>query len=240
MVNDAVTSAGAPPSAEAARRAECAERALALGYAPGGARPAIDALFALDEVLGQILRTGREPLISQMRLTWWHDALTRLDTAPPPAEPILQALFDDVLPRGVSGAALATMVEGWEALLDPGPREAEGRALFGDRRGGDLFRAAGAVLGARGNPPLALAGSGWALADLARHLADRAAAEAALAEARAILARISPHRWGREVRALGALSRLALRDTAVPLDRPIPSGSPGRVGRLLWHRLTGY
>ncbi|MEG3147903.1 squalene/phytoene synthase family protein [Sphingomonas sp. RT2P30] len=237
MVNDAVTQAGAPPSAEAARSAE---RALALGYAPGDARPAIDALFALDEALGNILRTGREPLISQMRLTWWHDALTRLDTAPPPAEPILQALADDVLPRGVSGAGLATMVEGWEALLDPGPGDPEGRALFGDRRGGALFAAAGSVLGARGNPPLALAGSGWALADLARHLGDRAAAEAALSEARAIVTGISRHRWGAELRALGALSRLAVLDTAVPLDRPIPSGSPGRVGRLLWHRLTGY
>lgn len=237
MVNDAVTSADQAPSADAARRAE---RALALGYAPGGARAAIDALFALDGALGQILRTGREPLISQMRLTWWHDALTRLDIAPPPAEPILQALADAVLPRGVSGAGLAAMVEGWEALLDPGPGDPASRALFADRRGGDLFRAAGTVLGARGNPPLALVGSGWALADLARHLGDRATAEAALSEARAILVGVARHRWGGEVRALGALSHLALLDTAVPLDQPIPWGSPRRVGRLLWHRLSGY
>lgn len=240
MVNDAVTQAGPPPSAEAARRAERAERALALGYAPGSARPALDALFALDEALGQILRTGREPLISQMRLTWWHDALTRLDTAPPPAEPILRALADEVLPRGVSGAALARMVEGWEALLDPGPGDPEGRALFADRRGGALFVAAGEVLGARDVPGLAPAGAGWALADLARHLDDRAAAKAALSEARVVLTGLRGRRWSPRSRALGALARLALLDTAVPLDQPIPSGSPRRVGRLLWHRLTGY
>jgi len=215
------------------------ERALALGYAPHRAAPGLGALFALDDALGQILRTTREPLVGQMRLTWWHDALTRLDTAPPPAEPILVALAGTVLPCGVTGARLATMVEGWEALLDADPPDAAAMARFAERRGAGLFTMAGEVLGARPADPLVEAGAGWALVDLARHLRDRAAGEKALALARDGLRDATRKRWSHEARALGALAWLARLDAAVPLDRAIPIGSPRRVMRLAWHRLTG-
>ena len=77
-----------------AGRARSAERALALSYAAETVRPGVAALFSLDDTLGQILRTTREPLVGQMRLTWWHEALRALDGAPPPAQPVLQALAD--------------------------------------------------------------------------------------------------------------------------------------------------
>ncbi len=241
MVNDRVRLVTGTAMADAeipgARRAE---RALALSYAPGSARAGIDALFALDEALGLILQTGREPLVSQMRLTWWHEALTRLDVAEPPAEPILQSLWHAVLPSGIPGARLAGMIEGWEALLEGELLDAAAWEKFADRRGAGLFSIAGALLGARAQIPLGIAGRGWALADLARHLADRTAAEAARAKAQTTLAKVANRRWPREVRVLGALTRLAMRDMAVPLDRPLPYGSPTRVARLAWHRLTGY
>lgn len=68
------------------------ERALAVRYAPLDAQPGMAALLALDERLGAILRSTREPLIGQMRLTWWHEALAALDTASAPAEPLLSTL----------------------------------------------------------------------------------------------------------------------------------------------------
>ena len=61
------------------------ERALALSYVPREGRAGLAALWALDEMLGAILRSGRDPMVSQLRLTWWHDALCRLDQAPPPS-----------------------------------------------------------------------------------------------------------------------------------------------------------
>jgi phytoene synthase len=53
------------------------ERALALSYAPASTRPGLEALFALDTALGTILKTTREPIVGQMRLTWWYEALGR-------------------------------------------------------------------------------------------------------------------------------------------------------------------
>jgi phytoene synthase len=198
----------------------------------------VSALFALDESLARILRTTREPMVGQMRLTWWHEALNRLDTAPPPAEPVLQALAREVVPRGVAGARLAAMIDGWEELLEAEiDGDAIGRHAAG--RGGRLFEIAGELLGAAPTDPLASAGSGWALADLARHLSDPPAAERALALAAPPLTQASAARWSRAARPLGALAHIARMNLSVPLDQPLPIGAPGRVARLLLHRLTG-
>src|SRR5689334_18098035 len=92
------------------------DRKLALAYVPAAARPAVEALWRLDAALAGILATGTQPLISQMRLAWWREALEALDRAPPPAEPVLQALAAHVLPA-VTGAELAALEEGWLVLL---------------------------------------------------------------------------------------------------------------------------
>jgi phytoene synthase len=215
------------------------ETALAIGYAAPPRRAGLAALLDLDAALAAVLRTTREPLVGQMRLTWWHDALTRLDSAPPPAEPVLVALGEAVLPHGITGARLATMVEGWEELLDDDLTGGEAMARFARLRGAGLFGIAGVLLGARAGDPLDAAGTGWALIDLARHLRDRAAAEKALASARDALTVATRVRWSRAARALGALAHLALLDTALPLDQPVPIGAPRRVARLAWHRMTG-
>ncbi|MDB5709597.1 MAG: hypothetical protein JWL96_1667 [Sphingomonas bacterium] len=230
MTRGGVSAIGAPANPELA---------LAIGYARPARRPALSALFDLDSALAAVLRTNREPLVGQMRLTWWHEALTRLDSAPPPAEPVLAALAAAVLPCGVTGARLATMIDGWEQLLDTDPSHMAAMAGFAERRGAGLFGMAGDVIGARATDPLATAGTGWALVDLARHLRDRAAGQKALAVARLALEEAARMRWSRDARALGTLAQLARLDAAVPLDQPLPIGSPRRVARLAWHRLTG-
>lgn len=204
-------------------------RDLALSYAPAGRRPAIDALFALDAALGRVLRTTREPMVGQMRLAWWRDALQGLDHAPPPGEPVLQALAANLLHLGVTGSELATMIDGWEPLLGEPVRQAvEDHGTF---RGGVLFRLAGRALGGEAGP-LTLAGYGWALADLADNLDDVALAGLARDEARAAIEKVSRRYWPRAERALGAMVLIAERRLT------------GRVGatfipRLVRLRLTG-
>lgn len=211
------------------------ERALALSYAPRDARAALAALLALDATLGDVLRTTREPLVGQMRLTWWHAALTALDTAPPPAQPVLRALAAEVLPRGVTGAVLAAMVEGWEALLDE-PLDGAALARHANLRGAGLFGAAATVLAA-GDPRRAeRLGCGWAYADVAGKLRDDAiAALARESAADRLPATFRRHPVERAARPLGALALIARMDLA-GAGRP---AAPRRVARLAWHRLTG-
>lgn len=208
------------------------ERALVLTYAAPGARDALAALLALDDALAKLLRSTREPAIGQIRLAWWRERLESLETGPPPAEPVVLGLAAS----GVPGASLVPVVDGWEVLIEE-RLDSDALARFGAGRGA-LFVAAGKALGAKGDP-LAEAGQGWALADLARHLGDEGEAAEARAMATPLLHAATAARWSREGRALGAMAHLARRDLGLAAGEVPPVGSPARVARLAWHRLTG-
>ena len=212
------------------------DRALALAYVPAARRPAVEALWRLDAALASVLATGREPLISQIRLAWWRESLEKLDSADAPAEPVLRAAAAHVLPAGVSGAELAAMEAGWSVLLSPEQLTEADLARYASARGGLLFRYSARLLG--GAAPVALeeAGAAWALIDLARHSANEADAEAALAAARAAP---RPGRWPGPLRPLGMLAALARRDAEPGRARWEPPGAPGRMLRMLRHRVTG-
>ena len=208
-----------------------AELALLISYAPEPARAGIRALLALDETLGNIVRSTREPIVGQMRLTWWHQALTALDTAPPPAEPVLQALAASVVPK-VAGTRLAAMIDGWEALLEPVLDDAA-IDLFAQMRGGALFDVMARLCGVD-DPRVAVAGQGWALADLSRRISDPLLAATIGQRALVRLDAALVGTWPRAARALGALALLARADL-----QGIAAASPKRIGRILIHRLTG-
>lgn len=202
------------------------ERALALGYAPAARRRALAAVFALDATLAKLTRQTRDPMVAQLRLTWWHEALSGLGARSVPGQPILEVLAPEVATGRVSPDALATIVEGWEALLEDAPID-HARA-----RGAALFAAGAGVLGA--GDPVAVAGQGWGLADLALHTPDPAVAQEARAAAAGLLEAAAGQRWSRAGRPLGALALVARADLA-----GTPAGAPGRVLALLRLRLTG-
>lgn len=197
---------------------------LALAYAPRGARPALAALFALDAALAGALRLGRDPMVRELRLTWWYEALQRLDHAPPPSEPLLQALAAAVLPAGVRGAELAALSDGWDVLLNPDPLSSAGLLAYAEGRGA-LFPLAARLLGAAGEG-LARQGQGWALAELAAHASDPQEAAAARALALPLLARRP--RWPRALRPLAMLAALAALEARAPQAGPLR-----RLGALL-------
>ncbi|WP_082449918.1 squalene/phytoene synthase family protein [Sphingomonas sp. Leaf67] len=206
------------------------ERSLALAYAPDdGRRAALLALLALDAALADVVRTTTQPAIGQIRLAWWREQLAKLDHAPPPAMPVLTALAETVLPRGVTGAALAKVVEGWEVLIEEETLDRKALRRFGAERGGQLFALAAAILGGDVDRATML-GQGWALADLLHHVDESATAETAGALAREALA--TPLR--RVARPLGMLALSARLDLA----RVAPGGSK-RAARLAWFGLAG-
>lgn len=208
-----------------------------LVYAPASRRRALSALLRLDDRLANLVQTTSQPALGQLRLAWWREALARLDTQPPPGEPVLQELAASVLPLGISGASLVPIVHGWEVLVEEIELDHDALRRFAEGRG-QLFVVAGAVMEASARDPLATAGQGWALADLARHLRAPAEAAEARAMASALLDKATAVRWSRNGRALGALAHLARLDLRAPGSEP-PVGAPHRVGRLFWHRLTG-
>lgn len=199
------------------------EVGLAIRYAAAAARPALTALWALDDQLASILRTTSDPMTGQLRLTWWHDALGR--TEPVGGQPILAAVRD----ARFAMADLQRLVAGWEALLDE-PTDATLTA-YADGRAALFDVAAGALMT---SAAVGDAGAGWALVDLARHHSSPAIAARALALARARLA-AAPRIWSRAGRPLGLMTKLARRD----LDGIEPQGSPRRIAAAVWLALTG-
>lgn len=190
-------------------------------------------LWRLDEQLAQIVASTTTPVVGQMRLTWWHNALDTLALEPAPAEPLLQDIAAE--PR-IEPKALLRLIDGWEALLDPLPLDPEQIALHAEARGATLFEAAAATLGGRAS--VGPAGQLWALTDLAHRISDPQTAERALDQARALVPRL-PQSWPKPLKPLGMLTTLARRDALAPA-RPRRQGSPARVAIAFRFGLFGF
>lgn len=210
-----------------ANQALGADRELALLHTPAKVRAALEALWALDAALGDVVARSTEPALGAIKLAWWREALEALDRSPPPAEPRLQAVAQELAPRGIGGARLAGLEAGWAALLqpeiEPGPVAGRGALLFAI--GGDLLGASDDKLGD--------AGALYALASVAR----RGVPEL-FGPAGDCLQRISGHRFARRVRPLTMLARAAARDVARQ-EPPEPEGSAARAAAMLAHRWSG-
>ena len=211
---------------------------LAVAYAPPAARPALATLFALDARLRTIVVSASESSLALIRLIWWRDTLAALDTAPPPAEPLLAELAAACL----SGLAMAAMVEGWEALIDDPALDGDGIAAHAAHRGSGLFALAGGVLGAGGaeSERLRRAGADWARIDLVRAgLAQRAGGRPRAEATIGLVADGPGRRWPRRLRPLGQLAMLARRDAMRGVDRLEPADARARLARIALFHLTG-
>lgn len=134
---------------------------LAVAYAPAAVREGFSLLLALDARLAQLVANASEPLIGQMKLAWWRDAIAMEQGKRPKGEPLLAqlAMLDE---RDVA-AAMLRLVDAWEGLLvaDGG---ASGLKEFAKGRGQAIFGSYAAWVGSTEDTgPL---GADWAIADL--------------------------------------------------------------------------
>ena len=188
---------------------------LALTYAPTATREPLLALLALDARLAGIVRASREPMLAQLRLTWWREQLGGGGTPAGSGDPLLEALRRWPGPAQV----LATLADGWEALTGPAPLPPEAFLSLAEARA--------AAFAALADSPHALRmARNWALADIAAHLADPREQGAALELARAQDWRQSG--LPRGLRPLAVLHRLA----AQTIWRDTPGAGPTRAALL--------
>jgi 15-cis-phytoene synthase len=188
---------------------------IALAYAPPKMRDAVAALWALDAALGRVVATTSEPMIGQMRLTWWHERLSDLDSGLVPEEPVLTDLTSLVRDHDVTGSQLAALVEGWEVLLEPLPLGEACLREFSEKRGETLFTLSAQILGL---PVSAGLGAGWALMDFAMHCSDVTTRKRAQA-----LFKPMPIKGPKSLRILARIARLkamqSLDEVVMPVSR---------------------
>lgn len=213
------------------------DKQLAFGHAPARDRNALTALFEIDAAMGEVVRTTREPMLGPIRLAWWRERLEELDQgAHAPAEPHLQAVERELLPRGITGRDVSGLEGGWLRLFDPFPWGIEtGEAIW--FRGNLLFGLGARILGTHDDRIQAVGGL-WALVDVARHCSDAPSRELLLKQARTFAKGLAGARFPATLRPLSMLGALAVRDAArgEPFE---PEGKAPRAAALLRHRMTG-
>ncbi len=179
------------------------DRAFALNHVSARARSAVAALWAFDEQMGQIVASTTQPMVGQMRLLWWREALeTRAS-----GHPLLVELAS-VYESNVNADALGRLIDGWEELLEPLPLDESRLAAFGEARGEQLFALTAKICGTRSSVG---AGAGWALADFGLRCSDANTSGRALAMAGRILPDVNVKSLPRSLRIL---ARFAKQDIA--------------------------
>jgi 15-cis-phytoene synthase len=176
------------------------DRAFALGHVPSAHRRTVAALWALDEQLGAIVASSTQPMVGQMRLLWWREALE----AGVSGHPVLEAMTS-VFERGIDAEALGTMIDGWEELLEPLPLSEVQLTAFAAQRGSQLFTLTAQICDVTCPDE---AGAGWALADFAFRCSDKVTSSRALTMAGERLSAVDLKSVPRPLRILARLARI--------------------------------
>lgn len=115
MVNACLTGGVTPHGHTPPAELTIAEPAqvLALAYAPKSSKQLFASFFLLDQKLGRIVRTAKEPVLAQMRFAWWREQIAILGEASQP-DPLLQMLGSAWVEEE---ASLLELIDGWEELL---------------------------------------------------------------------------------------------------------------------------
>jgi phytoene synthase len=176
-------------------------------------------------------------MLGPIRLAWWRERLEELDEATSaPAEPRLQAVERELLPRRISGHDIAALESGWLRLFDPFPWSGEtSEAIW--LRGNLLFGLGARALGEVGEQ-IQGAGGLWAMVDVARHCSDASSRAMLIRQAQAFAQGLSLVSFAPKLRPLSMLTALAIRDCkrGEPFE---VEGTPRRVATMLRHRFSG-
>lgn len=199
--------------------AACAERVergdpdrfLTVMAAPPMARAVLFALYALNLEIARAPWASGEPLIAEMRLQWWRDAVGEIAAGQAPrGHEVLVAVAPVLSGDAVAGAVLDAMIEArrWDIWRDP----------FGDA----------AALWAH------LAATAGGLTWLAARALDPTVPEAVAREAGAAAGMAA---WLRAVPDYGARGRVPLPDPSEAAVRDLAVTAQGRLRAARAHRV---
>jgi phytoene synthase len=151
------------------------DRFLTVLVAPAAQRPALVALYAFNAEIARVRETVSEPLLGQIRLQWWREALEALERGEVRGHEVLSALAE----IGFPAARLLPLIDAREGDLDDEPF-ADMMALeaYAEATSAKLMRLAGfALVGEQADAAgetIRKAGIAYALTGLLRALPSHA------------------------------------------------------------------
>ncbi len=151
------------------------DRYLAATLAPVRVRGDLAAIAAFAAELGRIPSVVSEPMLGDIRLQWWREALEGGREGRRSGHPVADSLIDAVQRHGFEPEVLLAMIDARELDLAGGmPQDDAGLAAYLDATQGHPFRLALGVLGAGAEQANALArtaGEAYGIARLLGRLA---------------------------------------------------------------------
>ncbi len=185
---------------------------LAVAYAPANVRAALSLLLSFDDRLSDIVGRASEPMIAQMKLAWWSDAILREPAARPRGEPIFQVLSE--LSVADVDAAMLQLLDAWGLLLSVDDWTQDILERFGRQRSAAIFGSYAKWV--RSDEDVLAMGEAWALSDLQGRFGARVTYRPSV---------VKPiERTTRRLRSLSILAYSA--------------ANPSGIG-MIWHALTG-
>jgi len=159
------------------------------------ARADVVALLAFDHELARAPRVASNPLIGEMRLAWWREALEEIfEGRPIRRHPTALALAETVARRNLRRDALEALIDARYRELDASPMDEKEALAWARDTGGIVAELAAAILDPSAEAVRArAAGSAWALGRKAAEApALRPVFQRALAGARTAVKGLSP------------------------------------------------
>lgn len=184
---------------------------LIAAYAKGAHRRGFCVIFAMDNRFGDIVRSTTEPLIGQMKLTWWSDAIEKPTEKRPTGEPLIaemafhQTLFEDAL-------LWDELIAGWTILLETGDLDQSLLERYARQRGGAVVKLAAKLCGNKVSDNLLDLGASWALWDIARNISDPKTADLAFEMAAGLSHSAGNANLSREMRPISIMRKLISED----------------------------
>jgi phytoene synthase len=150
------------------------DRFVAALFAPAAAREALFALYAFNLEVARIRERVKEPLLGEMRLTWWQETIERVYAGGrEPDQPVAAALAAAVRAHELSRLPFERLLEARRAdMRDEAPADLAGLTDYARATAGSLSILALEVLGTAASRPAAAAAEqvsvAWALIGLLR------------------------------------------------------------------------
>lgn len=125
------------------------DRFLTVLFAPSERRGPLFALYAFNHEIAKVAETVTQPVMGQIRLQWWREAIDEIFGGTPRRHEVVQALATVVRQSELPRDLLDAMIDARELDLEPVPfasmRELEN---YADATSGHVMRLAARVLGA--------------------------------------------------------------------------------------------
>ncbi len=140
------------------------ERFRSAMLAPLPGRGHLMALYAFNLEVARAPLVASEPLLAEMRLQWWADALAEIyDGKPPRAHEVTAPLADTIRAAGLPQAPFAALIAARRDDAHPGPPESRAALhAYLEATAAGLTWLAGAALGAPAAAEPAIRAHGWA------------------------------------------------------------------------------